>query len=88
MRPSQRVPKYRRHKACNLAVVRLGGKDHYLGPYGSKESKVKYQRLIQEWKKQLCSQKQKAQVFFTETFLIKGHAVFQARERTNTCKAA
>jgi site-specific recombinase XerD len=42
-------PKYRHYKPKNLAVVRISGRDHYLGRYGSAESKEKYARLITEW---------------------------------------
>jgi len=41
---------YRLHKARNLAVVTLGGKTHYLGKYGSDESKAEYRRLVAEFK--------------------------------------
>jgi hypothetical protein len=44
-----REPSYRHHKARNLAVVTLDGKDHYLGKYNSPESREKYHRLISEW---------------------------------------
>ena len=43
-------PSYRLHKARNLAVVTIAGKNHYLGPYGSPESHEKYARLIAEWR--------------------------------------
>lgn len=43
-----RIPKYRHHKARQLAVVTIQGKDHYLGPYDSPESHEKYHRLIAE----------------------------------------
>ena len=43
------VPKYRCHKASGQAVVSLLGKDHYLGLWQSKASKVEYDRLISEW---------------------------------------
>jgi hypothetical protein len=33
-----RIPKYRYHKATGLAVVRIDGRDTYLGPYDSPES--------------------------------------------------
>jgi hypothetical protein len=33
------LPSYRRHKASGQAVVALNGKDHYLGPHGSKVSR-------------------------------------------------
>src|SRR5262245_29825744 len=44
-----RLPKYRHYKPKDLAVVRLDGKDHYLGRYGSEESREKYRRLVAEW---------------------------------------
>jgi hypothetical protein len=47
--PRARVPKYRRHKATNQAVVTLNGRDRYLGKYGTSASKEKYARLIVEW---------------------------------------
>ena len=43
------APKLRRYKPKNLAVVRLDGKDIYLGPYDAQESHEKYHRLIAEW---------------------------------------
>lgn len=44
-----RVPSYRLHKPSGQAVVRLGGKDFYLGSYGSDDSQTEYRRLIAEW---------------------------------------
>ena len=49
MSPSRRIPKYRHYKPKNLAVVRIGNRDHYLGQYDSPESHEKYHRLIAEW---------------------------------------
>lgn len=46
---SVRIPSYRFHKARDLAVVTLNGKDHYLGKYNSPESREAYDRLIAEW---------------------------------------
>jgi integrase len=46
---SARLPKYRRHKATGQAVVTLSGKDFYLGPHGSKASRMQYDRLVCEW---------------------------------------
>lgn len=43
------VPKYRKHRASGQAVVTLNGKDFYLGPHGSKISKMEYDRLVAEW---------------------------------------
>lgn len=47
--PEFRVPKLSHHKASGNAVVRLGGKDFYLGPWKSKAAKVEYDRLVAEW---------------------------------------
>lgn len=44
-----RKPAYRRHKASGLAVCTLMGRDHYLGTFGSRASKRKYDQLINEW---------------------------------------
>lgn len=43
------IPKYRHYKPKNLAVVRIDGRDHYLGKYDSAESHEKYHRLLAEW---------------------------------------
>lgn len=34
------VPKHRKHKASRQAAVAVGGTDRYLGPHGSKSSRV------------------------------------------------
>jgi integrase len=46
---SPRIPKYRLHKPSGLAVVRLNGKDIYMGEHGSDSSRQQYARLIKEW---------------------------------------
>ncbi len=46
---SERVPKYRKHKASGQAVVTFCGKDFYLGLYDSAASKAEYDRLVAEW---------------------------------------
>lgn len=43
------VPKYRRHRGSKQAIVTLNGRDHYLGPHGTKASRLEYDRLIGEW---------------------------------------
>jgi integrase len=43
------IPKYRHYKPKDLAVVRIDGRDHYLGKYDSPESHERYRRLIAEW---------------------------------------
>jgi len=42
------VPKYRHFKPKNLGVVRIDGKDFYLGKFGSPESYERYRRLLAE----------------------------------------
>jgi hypothetical protein len=44
-----RAPKLRLHKHSGRAVVRLDGKDIYLGEYGSEVSRFAYDRTIAEW---------------------------------------
>ncbi len=44
-----RIPSYRRHKPAGKAVVTIGGRDIYLGKYGSAESRQEFNRLIVEW---------------------------------------
>lgn len=41
-----KLPSYRLHKPSGKAVVTLDGKDHYLGAYGSEDSRRKYGELI------------------------------------------
>jgi len=43
-----RIPTYRKHSS-GQARVSINGRDYLLGRYGSKESKVKYNRLVGEW---------------------------------------
>jgi integrase len=46
---STHQPKYRHYKPKDLAVVRLGGRDVYLGKFNSPESWEKYGRVLAEW---------------------------------------
>jgi integrase len=48
-RREKRIPKYRLHKPTGQAVVRLEGRDHYLGRHNTIPSREKYDRLIAEW---------------------------------------
>lgn len=43
-----RTPSYRRHKPSGQAVVTIDARDVYLGKYGTKSSRQKYDRLISE----------------------------------------
>lgn len=49
MPKARRKPEYLHHKPSNQARVRINGKDHYLGPFGSPESRERYDDLIREW---------------------------------------
>jgi hypothetical protein len=42
-------PSYRRHRPSGQAVVTIGGRDHYLGPHGTKASRDEYDRVIAEF---------------------------------------
>lgn len=46
---TSRIPKYRLHAPSGLGVVRLNGRDIYLGKHGTKESRQEYGRIINEW---------------------------------------
>ena len=43
------IPSYRLHKPSQQAVVRIEGKDLYLGRYGTRDSRSKDARWIAEW---------------------------------------
>src|SRR5262245_1393423 len=47
--PNTSTPQYRKHRASGQAIVTLNGRDHYLGPFGTKASRLEYDRLIGEW---------------------------------------
>jgi site-specific recombinase XerD len=42
------IPAYGLHKPTGQARVRIDGKDVYLGPHGSEESKRKYERIVRK----------------------------------------
>jgi integrase len=48
VRSTDYIPQPSRHRS-GQAVVRLNGRDHYLGRYGSPEAKAAYNQLIAEW---------------------------------------
>jgi integrase len=45
----RKLPSYRLHKPSGRAVVTLDGRDHYLGDFGTPESRAEYDRLLAEW---------------------------------------
>ena len=42
-------PAYRLYRRTGQAVVTLNGRDHYLGPHGTKTSRDAYDRFVGEW---------------------------------------
>lgn len=46
--PDTSVPKYRKHASGQTRVV-LDGQTFYLGEFGSKASRMKYNQLVGEW---------------------------------------
>src|SRR5262245_30281125 len=46
----RKPPAYQLHKATGQARVKIAGRDHWLGPYGSDASHQEYQRLLAEWR--------------------------------------
>jgi len=47
--PRPRVPSYRLHKPSGQAVVRIDGRDFYLGPWRTPRSRCEYDRIVAEW---------------------------------------
>jgi hypothetical protein len=47
--PEVRIPKLSHHKASGQAVVRLSGKDFYVGPWNTQVARNEYDRLVGEW---------------------------------------
>ncbi|NQT14424.1 MAG: site-specific integrase [Planctomycetes bacterium] len=45
-----KVPSYCLHKHSGQAVVRVDGRDHYLGEFGSSESHRRYEELVAAWR--------------------------------------
>ncbi len=43
-----RLPKYRKH-ASGQASITIDGRDIYLGPHGTRSSRLEYDRVIAEW---------------------------------------
>jgi hypothetical protein len=43
------IPAYRKHQASGQAIVTIAGRTLYLGPHGTKSSRLEYHRLVGEW---------------------------------------
>jgi integrase len=52
----RKVPSYRLHKPTGQAVVRIDGRDHYLGVHGTDASHEAYRRTTAEWLTHAASQ--------------------------------
>lgn len=48
-RPKSMIPAYLLHKATGQARVRINGRDFYLGPFGSGDSRRKYGELVAQF---------------------------------------
>jgi len=48
-RPVDYVPQHCRHAPTETGYVRLNGKSHYTGRWGSPEARAAYDRLIRDW---------------------------------------
>src|SRR5688572_13233983 len=48
-RPKSSKPSYCLHRSSGRAHVTIAGQTTYLGPFGSPESRDKYDRIIAEW---------------------------------------
>src|SRR5258708_7302207 len=46
---ARKIPSYRLHKPTGQAVVRLHGRDYYLGRHGTQASQEAYRRTIATW---------------------------------------
>jgi len=46
--PNDKLPRMTHHKASGQAVVRLGYRDFYLGPWGTRAARIEYDRVIAE----------------------------------------
>jgi integrase len=75
----RKPPAYRHYKPKDLAVVRIGGKDFYLGKYDSPESWQEYHRRVAEWhgaKSSNGSPPQPRNGFFGVSCLIEAYLKF------------
>lgn len=70
------MPSYRLHRRSGQAVVNLSGKDIYLGPRGTKTSKLEHDRLIGEWLANGRQLAPPAEGFITVSDLIAAYWVF------------
>jgi integrase len=49
MSKPRKIPSYRLHRPTGKAIVVLSGRMHYLGAFGSPESRAEYDRLVNAW---------------------------------------
>src|SRR5262249_57417136 len=56
------IPAYGLHKPTGQARVRIDGKDVYLGPHGSEESRRKYEQIVRKMITDRAAQEVRARV--------------------------
>ena len=78
-RLKNRPPKYYLHKRSGSAVVRINGREVYLGKYGSPESHERYAEALAEWKESLQPEPATPETAFDK--LAKRVTVVSLRER-------
>jgi len=66
------LPAYRRHKSSGQAIVALGGRDFYLGPWKSASSKAEYDRVTREWKSGAVAAAEAADLTLNELLIAYG----------------
>jgi integrase len=64
------VPAYCLHKPTGQARVRIDGRDHYLGPHGSEESKRKYEQFVRKLVTDRTKDEMRARVQFAGDLTI------------------
>jgi len=77
------IPSYRLHKATGQARVIIDGHHHYLGAYGSDESKAKYEELVRK----VISDRATAEMQAREAQVRAEAQVLAAEERARAAEA-
>ena len=71
------VPAYTHHRSSGQARVRLDGRDVYLGPYGSTESRERYARIIAERAVEPVSDSKSASIAVADPDMTVGELVLR-----------
>ena len=65
------LPPYRFHKHTGQALVHVQGRDVYLGPHGSEESKRKYEEIVRKILANQASADAKHRVLVADTLTVR-----------------